>query len=1373
MATTVPYSGGLGLMMYGTNPPTGHVGLSNSLYLRSNITSGNLPLFAKNTPTNSGILKAQTNWDVSLLSAPRLNGSIGGSFTYQKNDFSSNKYDGYYGVNRGNTPVQYTIDGEWQIDDVAVEDGVMVVGTKDWTSFEKITKDATNLGIYSPYISEIFWYQVPGPTMQTVTIYDFQIRWTTHTTPCLITNPGTLIVNYTYGGSPQTFTGSVGLNQSLTTPNIYSDSWPPTLSFTGSPSSWVDSSCVEIILNSTSSQSIPVYPTLPNGAVVIGNRYFLTSDIKPKLSNFIIPELSSVFQDPDRKWMDQNSPNFEVPDYSDIYLDIIFDSAIVNPGNSQLLNPVVSSSTERKVYSFGGFYTQSQFYNMLQDKDYIQVKTSIDGESSYLWYIVTKDDGTYSTVMLSDYVTWDYVYNINFPLNESTFLDDSHIIVGWKQPSIKSITATKVVSYPNCGKVDLYFYKSGTIESFTSSSNIIKSSNHGLKTGDCIKITECLSTSKTLLTNLNGIFYIKVIDGNNFAIYSDSGFVYPINVVNTKTGSGKWNSINGEVWGYNSTIFSPYGKNGYGYTPALRQVVQTAPTSDDPFERAVDGNVYDSGPQPPQADFTGQRSWSNFYPFERFNTTDFTAYGIVNGNKFGASLAIKKYNSGYVLMVTEPGAFESFEICESFILNQGETLPQNRVVIPNYFPYGRIHFYQIDSNKNVTYLTSCSSTDNPWAAYEFTNRQERLLGVNAPYQNSKLTFNNIKAYNTTSSNYWNGARFCAWQQSYTYNSTYNTNLPDQNSSPLEYGFADCLGKAADFEVDGTNIYCFASTNVKSADYLNNLRVLNFDAYAKTFSFSISSPATKTISDIVVDNSTDTNNNVTAQKEEINLFGERIVINNGKVLVGWPTKFREQEYIYAYDRSGSDYNLAQIISSDTSRGFGSYFDYDNNLLVANKYYYVDDNSIPTTNPLQSIESYRYDRVSDTFHYTGKITPTIDLSNPIYAGINPDQYEQTTNLSYDNTAANSATYIIDLSRMFAVKNDTLVIRDWNEYAVFQYNYGEDKFKVKTHRFAPVNTNTALIKLSKSLGSSFFDTRTEWDTGQSSQGLNIFDASRGIDSSLTNYIITTDTQYLNGLNLYVKTIEGYSSGNLQLSTHGLAYSSGNASLYVQPPMPLATGLNLFAKQVDILNTGVSLFHKSTSLSSGNVDLFLRNGFVSEGLALSFHPFYKEVFPLYVQNKPTTYFKDVYGDLFLSSYITSTPNISGTYNLFLQSIPSDDYASTFSLLINNNNTLASSGITLYQNAGATGSGSTFNNTQLYIGSSGNQVYNFTDTFNLLIKCPEVAQIPLFVYNSMMTGNLNMSVSGANYRGSGITLFSSGVDYPNQSMNITIRGDL
>jgi hypothetical protein len=1377
MATKVPYNGSLGINIFGASPPTGHMGLSKGLYLQANLSSGNLSLFAKNTPTISGALKAQTNWDASLISAPRLNSSIVGAISYQQNDYSSNRFDSYYNTNRGSTPVQYTIDGQWQIDSLAVEDGVMAIGTKDWTSFEKYSEDASSSSIYSTYISSVYWYPIPGPIQQTVTMYTYNVHWST-TSTCSLTANGTLTLGYTdvYGNSQQIVTAIANsVSDSIIGPITSRESTPTIISWTGSPGTWAafgPTNCLHITDQTSASVTVTIPTNLPNGAITVGNRYFLTSDLKPLLSNLIIPDLAQIFQDPNLNWLDQNSPNFEVPDYSDIYLDIVFDSGDINSSNPNLLQPVISSGNDRKVYKFGGFFTFDEFTSTLKDPATTNSKTNIDDDAPFLWYIIVKDDGTYSCIMLSDYVTWPYSYNINFPENETNIVDSNHLIVGWKTASVKSITVSKVASFPNCGKVDLYFYKYGKIESYTTSSNIIKSTNHQLITGDCIKITECLSTSKTSLTNLNGIFYVKTIDANTFGLYTDSNLSYPLNVINTKS-AGKWNAINGQTWSYNTTIFSPNGKNGYGFVPNLRTSIETTSSSSEPFDRAIDSDFYDGALLKPQADLTGQRSWNNFYPFQRFNTLASEIYGIANGNKFGASLAIKKYNGSYILMVTEPGAFESFQIADDFILNQGETLPQNKFVIPSYLPYGRIHFYQINADKSINYLTTCSTTDIPWAAYEFTNNQERVLGVNATYENATLTANLIKSYNTTSSNYWNGAKFCSWLKDYTYNSTYDIYLPDQNSAPLEFGFVDSLGKSADFEIDGTNLYCFASTNVKSADFLNNLRVKNFDVYSKTFNFNLLSPTTKTISDITVNNSTYTNNNITVQKQEIDMFGSRVLMKNGNLYVGWPTLNRDQEYIYLYNRNAASYSLGQVISSDTSRGFGEYFDVSDNLLVANKYYYTDENSIPVTNPIQFIEAYKYDINSDQYFYASKISPTIDLSNPVYANINTTQYQITTNTSYDNTNNNSATYIIDLNHKFALKNNTLVIRDWNEYAGFTFNYGTNKFDRKFHKFAPVNTNQSLIKLSKGLGVSFFDNKTEWDTGQSSQAMNIFDASVGMDGNVINYLITSDIQYLNDLPLFIKTIEGRSSGVAPLFTHGLAKYYGSGTLYVQPPMPYATGLNLIAKQVDIANTGLGLFHKSTSLSSGDLNLFLRNGIASGGLPLVFRPYQHSQWPLFIKNQPTTYFKDIYSTLYMSSDIKSTPNFSGTYNLYLKSIPSDDYAATFALLVNNNVIKTNSGITLYQNPSSGTQGKSFKSTPLYISSSGYRGSGFTDTFNLLIKCPEVAKMPLFVYNIMSTGNLPIAVSGANYKGSGITFYSSGVDYPNKNMNIVIRGDL
>ena len=43
-------------------------------------------------------------------------------------------------------------------------------------------------------------------------------------------------------------------------------------------------------------------------------------------------------------------------------------------------------------------------------------------------------------------------------------------------------------------------------------------------------------------------------------------------------------------------------------------------------------------------------------------------------------------------------------------------------------------------------------------------------------------------------------------------------------------------------------------------------------------------------------------------------------------------------------------------------------------------------------------------------------TINLNNSIYSNINSDTYELTTNLAYDGTSVNSATYIINLDLIF---------------------------------------------------------------------------------------------------------------------------------------------------------------------------------------------------------------------------------------------------------------------------------------------------------------------------------------------------------------------
>jgi hypothetical protein len=67
--------------------------------MQSNLSSGELPLYLKQTPNRSGVLKAETNWDLSLNSNSHINHFSNGDIEYEQRDFSSNKYDSYYGNN--------------------------------------------------------------------------------------------------------------------------------------------------------------------------------------------------------------------------------------------------------------------------------------------------------------------------------------------------------------------------------------------------------------------------------------------------------------------------------------------------------------------------------------------------------------------------------------------------------------------------------------------------------------------------------------------------------------------------------------------------------------------------------------------------------------------------------------------------------------------------------------------------------------------------------------------------------------------------------------------------------------------------------------------------------------------------------------------------------------------------------------------------------------------------------------------------------------------------------------------------------------------------------------------------------------------------
>lgn len=1353
---------------------------TRSLFMKANLSSGELPLYLKQTPDKSGVLKAETNWNLSLASNSRVNHYSNGDMEYDLRDFSSNKYDAYYANNRGQEAIRYTLSHDWSITDIAAEKDVMAVSTKGWTSFEKYTTDVLDYPIYSTYMSPVFYYPLPESTSETVTVYTFTIHWDTNA-GSQINTPGNIVVGYTYNGQYLTDVTYVETDQQDDIGPLQATVWPPSISWTGDPD---DVPNIEDPIYTTSTVTIVTPADLPNDAITIGNQYIRTSDLDPKLSRYIIPDISAIFKDQDRNWMNINSPDFEVPDYSDIYFRVVYDSSAIDPTQTKYLQPVVTSGNEEKLYQFGGFLNIQNFYDGLYDNALLTPKPTLDGDTNDLWYIITKDDGTYCFIGLSSYTTWDYSFDIDFPTPQTDLVTSDHIIVGWKKPSVRTSEIVKVAGFPNCGKVDLYFPKTGYVETFASGTNEVVSSNHGLSTGDRIKITEALGSGNTM----NGVRYVSTISPNKFALYYDSSLSYGAAIYNTTTASGvRWSAVDGNTWGYNLTLYSPIGKNGYATTTQLRTSVEQ-PQGETPYDRAVESDTADK----PQANLTGQRSWNNYYPYERFDSGDNIIFGVVNGNKFGADISLKKYGSNYILMVAEEGASESFQLISEYATKVTETVPQNKKVIPSYFPYGRIHFYTINPTaRSVDYLTTYAPTDNPWAAYETINRQERLLSQLALYENKSLQISDINTYNYTTDDYWSGARYVQWSKDYVYNSELDFSFPNQNLYPYDYGFLDSL-KSADFEISNNVIYCAAISNVKNADFANNLNLKNIDRYIRTLYFNISTPSSKTSNLIFLQEQTSTIVDTEIQKQEIKAFGNTVILQDNKLTYGWPSKFRTEEYIYTAIRNDASYSNVNIITSNGINGFGNYFTIDKNILITNKYNTSDENGNATTNPLQSLEIYRYDNIANRYYYVDSITPTINLSNSIYSNINTDTYELTTNVSYDGTSTNSATYIISLDGKYDLKDDCLVLRDWNEYVGFYFDYSSNTFKNKFHKFSAKSSQNSIIRLAEGKQSSFFDTSIEYDTGDYHQSLQIFDAVQIDENTLNNYVITMDTHYPNYVPLFLKTIEGYSSGVTPLYTAGNTSYATGAPLYIQPPMPYATGVSLFAKQTDIANTGMSLFHKSTSIATTGVDLFIRNGFTTGGLPLVFNSTERTMFPLYISHIVPTTLSDDDMDLFIySAYTIASSPTPSSYNsyvdllnnpvtpsnyfvmpMFISTIAYDDHANGLNLYLDSPGASITGSMSLYQNAGGV-SGQVFNNRTLYTygsGYKGNEVSNGT---NLFIKCPITTQVPLFVYNTMTTGNIPLYVSGANVVRTGINLYCSGVHYPNSTVTLMIDGDL
>lgn len=778
-------------------------------------------LYIKNTPT--GQRRAETNWNMNTLSNDIVGYRTANSFAYSISDFSSNKHDLYYDTNRGQTSVNYTLHADWSVNSIDGNKDILVVGTKDWTSIEKYTIELEDK-ILEAYLSPINYHVPDLPAFTTYPLYEIKITWISGGT--CPTDGGTLSVSYEYGEDIQSVDinipnsiGEIGYETIYTTdessviwafdPVNPSDEWPQ-----------AGMGCLEFETISVSSVNIYEPVVIPPSWIPRAGKYIDPAELDPKFTHFLLPVPVERFKDQFFDWMNYERPNsFEVPDYSDIFFDIVYD---YNTGpDPNYIYGIVSEGNQRKVYSFGGFIRITDFINGLLDKAVTSDKSDINDDTDYKWYIVVKNNGQYYSVGLSHYVTWEYEYKNEYPYPESALLSvDGYEMVDYRLISAQKIKLVKIATFPKCGKVDVFFPAKGNISSFTSGTNIVYSNNHGLSTGDKIKIAGGRQSQSTI----NGIRTVEKIDENRLALYYDKDRTNIANIYNTYSGGIVWNGVDESSWKYSYSISSPNGKNGYELTSQLNIFNY----SDLPVTgNIIDGAVESSPLGKPQSNLQGLISWNNYYPYERFDGNEDVSFEVVNGNKFGTSVKIVPHSSGYFMGISEPGGNESFPIVSDYEYINEEYKPKNRKLVPYFLPYGRIHLYNIVNN-DISYVKSYNHSSNPWGGYELANRQMKLFGESL-YENLSISSDDILSYQFSTNFYWSGAKLLQWGQTYYNDVSLGFSMPNQTSYLNYYGYLDNFGK--DFSITlSDNMEILSLSNVKNADFNTAQYMSSYRAY---------------------------------------------------------------------------------------------------------------------------------------------------------------------------------------------------------------------------------------------------------------------------------------------------------------------------------------------------------------------------------------------------------------------------------------------------------------------------------------------------------------------------------------------------------------
>ena len=234
-----------------------------------------------------------------------------------------------------------------------------------------------------------------------------------------------------------------------------------------------------------------------------------------------------------------------------------------------------------------------------------------------------------------------------------------------------------------CGKVDLYTKKRGSISSYLSNGKLV-CSKHNLKNGDIIKISDALNSV------INGVRYVQVVDSSIFIIYSDSDFTTRVN--SEFTGNPVWTACGNvydqesQAWDYLGTLTSPEGRNGYVYerlethdiatfykTETIGDQFNGLETMDELLQAdfGISSSIFDTYKQFPIISGVPTRSIANDSLFSAliFRETNLKAndnfspldtYWTNTNNylqnfRFGESIDLIKQGNKYVLAVGEPG----------------------------------------------------------------------------------------------------------------------------------------------------------------------------------------------------------------------------------------------------------------------------------------------------------------------------------------------------------------------------------------------------------------------------------------------------------------------------------------------------------------------------------------------------------------------------------------------------------------------------------------------------------------------------------------------------------------------------------------------